>query len=75
MSLSAKEEKQRSRALRNQPYSEGTWKLDGRFVRVSATLYPAISWWLEECEAPGIVIADTRRPLAPDEGTRLEAWL
>jgi len=73
--MGSSEERARAKALAGQPYREGTFKLDGRFVRVSAQLYPKISWWIEECRGAGIPIPGTRRRITDDEGARLEGWL
>jgi hypothetical protein len=72
---------ERERRLRGQPYREGHYWLGQRgeqFVKVSATLYPKIVWWIEDCAPPqsgADTIQGTRRPLTPEDARRLEDFL
>lgn len=75
MSLSVKEERDRAKRLMGQPYREGHFRLDGKIVRVSATFYPSIAWWIETVAAPSMTaVPGTREPLTALTYARLEAF-
>lgn len=74
--LSVKEEKERLKRLEKQPYKEGHYKLDGNIVRVSATLYPKIKWWIENISVPAfIAVPGSREELTWNIYQKLESFL
>lgn len=76
MSLTVAEEKQRARLLSKQPFKEGHYKFGGRVVRVRATLYPSIAWWIESVSVPSMVaVPGTREPLTQHTFGELEPFL